>query len=130
MIARGTKALSTDMVHVPELAPSLKTFRMYQGLQEKGAWNKETFYRFYVPLYLKDLCRPNSHARLMHLVDCMKAGGNVELLCYCYDEELCHRSIVGGIIQGMGFPVVAKDDYSKFYNLWRQMREVAEFVPL
>ena len=45
---------------------------------------------------------------------------NIVLGCYCEDEELCHRSIIAGILLGMEAQIKAEQEYLKYYELYQQ----------
>jgi len=88
-------------IHLPELSPSRDLFYSYLRLRNAGQWNKNTFFTQYAPTFLKQMHETVPRAWLNRLFkDVTKHGKDIALVCFCKDEELCHRSIVGGLLQG------------------------------
>ena len=103
------------MNHVPELSPSWALFKKYLRLKDAGKWNADTFKRVYVTTFLKEMAGTEAQKKLSELIELDKHGKKICLTCFCHDEALCHRSIIVGILQGMGIPVQGvKRDYSEY----------------
>lgn len=117
-IVRSDKRVPSWMKHVPELSPSWELFKQYLTWRDCGHWNKDTFEREYVPRFLDEFKNGDSDllCTLAYLKELDQSGKNIWLVCFCADETMCHRSIVAGILQGLGFNV-AGNDYSKYYNM-------------
>ena len=54
--------------------------------------------------YLEKLCEISRHK-------------DIFLACYCAVEALCHRSIIAGILLGMGAQIKTDDSYIKYFEL-------------
>lgn len=120
-IVRSGKRVPFWMQHIPELSPSWELFKQYLTWRDCGHWNKETFEQKYVPRFLSEF-KDGGEQVLNTLVELKRlddAGKHVYLVCFCQDESLCHRSIVAGILQGLGFNVDAPD-YSRYYQMLQQ----------
>ena len=108
------------MTNIQELSPSWDLFNKYRELAAKGQWNLNTFKTLYVPQFLRELNNPASRKALNTLVKLDRHGASVCLVCFCPGEQLCHRSIIAGILQGAGCYVVteAGTDYSSYYEMF------------
>lgn len=102
-----------NVLHVPELAPSESLFKEYRKLVALSKWGKKSFEEYYVPQFLKDMEREDSKKTLQVLLSESKKK-NIVLACFCSEEELCHRCIVGGILLNMGCDIQCKSDYKKY----------------
>lgn len=110
---------------LPELAPLGNLFKWYLQAKNNGNWNKESFDKHYTEEFIKGLNEESK--RLMNeILDKSNQGQIVLLACFCEDEELCHRSIIGGILQGMGAHVesttIDEIDYTKYYKRFMDIR--------
>lgn len=116
-IVRSNKKLSSTskLLHVPGLSPSWDLFKQYRQLVESGNWNYDSFQKYYVPVFLKEMQQPGSQNLLNRLVQMHNEGRSVALCCFCTDETLCHRSIIAGLLQTRGIPVQGlRRDYSSY----------------
>jgi len=105
--------------HIPELSPSTYLLERYIELREKGIWNKESFEKIYVPSFIREIrSRIGVKEILNDLVYMSGIGQKICLVCYCEDEEICHRSIVSGILAGMGANIQSNSDYLRFYDMY------------
>ena len=100
--------------HMPDLSPSKDLFYKYLNHEKNGTWNKEVFENEYKPVFLKEL------AHNFDAMDCLrilkqfdKEGKKIALLCFCQDENLCHRKIVGEILRENGCNVIFDEDIDK-----------------
>lgn len=112
---------SKHIIHVPELAPSKPLFFHYLDLRKKKTWNQEAFDLIYVPWFLRDLKNSPKAMLLMNYLYLMGERKDIELLCYCTDEGMCHRSIIGGLLKGIGAPIQCPDEYLKYYEQWQKL---------
>lgn len=121
-IVRVMKSKSGWMKQVTALSPSTNLFFTYRDLVSKGNWNADTFNSIYVPQFIREL-KQNAEAQslLQYLIEQDKLGKKICLFCFCTDETLCHRSIVAGILRGMGGNVVTDTgkEYLQYYGLYR-----------
>lgn len=116
-IVRFLKYTNPRIRHVPELSPSWQLFKTYLSLKNKGQWNEETFRTMYVPRFLMEMRGKVQQDLLNELFNTKK---HICLVCFCPDESLCHRSIVGGMLQGAGAVVHGLSaDYSYYFDWWK-----------
>ena len=113
---RSMRHSKQGVTQVAELSPSWELFSEYRKLARAGNWNKETFTKVYVPKFLEEMKSKSARDRLNQLWKLDKRGYKVFIGCFCDDEELCHRSILAGLLQGVGSDVHAKREYKEFYN--------------
>lgn len=116
-IVRSLKYVSPKIRHVPELSPSWDLFKWYRALYNAGRWNKQTFHDIYVPRFLKEMQGKEQRALLNELFAAKK---RICLVCFCTEEELCHRSIIGGMLQGAGLVVEGLEQNYGYYFDWYQ----------
>lgn len=120
-IMRYIKA-NKNYVQVQELAPSYQLFSDYRRLVADNEWNKVTFDHVYVPRFLRSMCARESRNKLNELFQKDKQGIRICAFCTCIEEEFCHRSIVAGLLQGVGADVRGvKKDYSEYYRIWKEL---------
>ena len=102
-----------------ELAPSWDLFMESRSMMEKGEWNKDTFQTFYVPRFLQ---REPLGKESLNFIQRLSKSQNIALVCFCTNEETCHRSIIAGLLQGMGVNVtlISGKDYSKYYQTYKE----------
>lgn len=113
---------NNGITQVQALSPSWDLFNQYRELRDNGNWNANTFKEIYVPQFLKEMHSKQAKDMLNELSWCDKQNYNICVVCFCKDEELCHRSIIGGLLQGVGRNVVGlKQDYSYYYKQWKEI---------
>lgn len=120
MIARKPSQ-SKHVIHVPELAPSRVLFQHYLYLREQGSWNQESFDMVYAPWFLRDFKESPKAMMLMNYLCLMDERKDIELLCWCADEKKCHRSIIAGLLKGIGASIECPDEYLKYYEQWQKL---------
>lgn len=122
-IVRSLKSKSDALKQVTELSPSTDLFFRYRNLVKDGQWNKDSFDKIYVPQFISEI-RSSSIAvdTLGYLYQQDKMGKNICLVCFCTEEELCHRSIIAGLLQGVGANVVTDtgNDYSHYFDIFKK----------
>lgn len=119
-IVRKMQRPNPNIIQVPALSPSWDLFSKYMDLKNNNNWNAETFRTVYLPQFLNEMHSAEARAELNKLYKLDKAGRNICLVCYCVDETLCHRSIIAGLLQGVGCNVVGvKADYSSYYTQYK-----------
>lgn len=97
--------------HAPELSPSSRLFYDYLNWNKANEWNQDKFDNCYKPIFLKELeHNPEADTLINHLVEKDHEGKNIALLCFCQDENLCHRSIIGNILEQKGCNVIYDRD--------------------
>lgn len=87
------KCGNVPIYHMPDLAPSSELLNYYLALRNAGNWNKETFETLYKPRFLKEMQSTRAICALEVLKERAK-DRHILLVCYCQNEELCHRSLV------------------------------------
>lgn len=116
-IVRSLKYDNPNIRQVPELSPAWGLFNQHLRMKEDGIWNKDTFESIYVPQFLKYMRGREQQALMNELFNTKK---HICLVCFCPEEELCHRSIVGGMLQGAGLEVGGLSrDYSHYFSWWK-----------
>lgn len=121
IICRSIKKLDRTILdnpkvkHVPDLSPSMELFYAYRKWANQGVWNTFLWNEKYVPNFLEQM-RNDVKAKtyLQQLTDESKSK-NIALVCFCRDEKMCHRSIVGGILYHMGASIEIKDSYEGYH---------------
>ena len=77
----------------------------------------------FLPQFVKELAEnPEARALLQTLTD-MSRGKNIMLACYCETETMCHRSIIAGILLGMGAEISTEQEYLNYYKLYQMMKK-------
>lgn len=110
------------MKHVPELSPSWRLFKQYLQLRNTGRWNPKAFQDFYAPTFLQEMQTTAARKKLNELVWLDRHERRIALVCFCFDEVTCHRSIVAGILQHVGTQVHGvKGDYSQYGRNYEQL---------
>lgn len=109
-----TQGLACTTIHHPELAPSPKLFDTFRELQAAKNWNPETFRSIYVPTYIREIAEnKKARASLNYLYQNKDSGREIILLCSCAKEELCHRSIVYGLLDISG----------EYFSMYKEFRK-------
>ena len=110
---------------ISDLAPSQDLFTWYMLQRNKGQWNQEAFDKTYVPAFIRDLStQQDSKDRLNQLWYEDKNGKTILLVCACQEENMCHRSIIAGVLHGVGVNVTSTfgtdiSCYDKYYQMYR-----------
>lgn len=104
-------------IHVPELSPGISLFEKYRELAKNNLWNEQTFKTVYLPVFLNEMSRKEPLSILHQLAE-DSFYENIALCCYCDDEKICHRSIVGGILKGMKANIDCPDEYLEYYKIF------------
>lgn len=116
-VVRSNKNIPRGVQWVPELAPSWDLFSKYLTWRSNKQWNLSRFTTEYVPQFIKELkYSDKAMIAIQKLKQLTNDGRSVALVCFCPNQDLCHRAILAGILQGMGFPVDAPD-YSHYYQM-------------
>lgn len=119
-IVRSMRNPSPWMRQVQELSPSSELFRAYLALRDAGRWNANAFRDIYVPRFLYQVKHDPAALRALNALYAadQRDGKRVALVCFCPDETTCHRSIVAGLLQGVGANVRTSSgrDYGAYYD--------------
>ena len=109
---------------IDELSPSKDLFTWFMIQKQKGQWNKTTFHNIYVPRFLKEMSsQQDSKDRLNDLWYLDKQGKVILLVCSCQEEDMCHRSIIAGLLHGVGCNVISAfgnsvSQYDIYYKMY------------
>lgn len=121
-IVRNMKNKNEHIAQANVLSPSYDLLNTAKSLEKDGMWNKDTFNSVYVPRFIEELRSSEAAKKAFdYLVGMDAEGHNVALGCFCVNEDTCHRSIVGGILKGMGAKVSFEkedNDYEKYYAVY------------
>lgn len=123
-IVRSMKSKSDWIKQVTPLSPSTDLFHRYLELKNQGQWGQSTFQSIYVPQFLYDIKHNQQSIDLLNaLWSADKQQKDLWLACFCTQEDLCHRSIIAGLLQGAGCHVTTQNstDYSKYWDMFRQL---------
>lgn len=101
-IVRSLKNKSRHIEQVDALSPSLFLLNKYLDLKKNGLWNQQAFQEQYVPAFLIQMHCPEAVKWLNRLYQMDKNGQNIALICFCPNPALCHRSIIAGLLAGVG----------------------------
>lgn len=111
---------------IDELSPSHDLFTWYMLRRQKGEWNMNTFVNDYVPAFIRGIItNEDAKNRLNELWNLDRQNKTVLLVCTCQEEEMCHRSIIAGILHGVGCNVISAfgnniSRYDIYYKLYRE----------
>lgn len=97
-----------------ELSPQPDLFRAYRERAKAGCWDRAAFDTFYVPQFLKDLSDNQVGLSLLQELKKNSEDSEIALACFCEDESVCHRSIIGGILLNMGATIACSEEYKKY----------------
>ncbi len=86
-------------VWFPNLAPSEALLKEHFPIEDASTW--KTFER----RYRQEMKRPDAKHDL-NLLAALSYTTDVSVGCYCEDESLCHRSILGELLKKAGAKVV------------------------
>jgi len=100
-----------ETIRVLDLAPSADLlYRTKMGLID---------FKTYTDIYLYEICsRPHVKTILNEIV-ARSENQNIAVVCYCTNEKECHRSILAGILDGLGAKTVTDfsiENYKPFYD--------------
>lgn len=122
-IMRYLKNMPHYVKHVPALSPDRDLFLLYRTLHESKRWDSRSFQSQYVPQFLRQMHGKEAMDALNLLWRLDREGMDVAIGCTCADEDICHRSIVAGLLQGAGASVSTESgaDYTHYYRQYIQM---------
>lgn len=110
---------------IDELSPSKELFQIFMSRKSRGTWNKTIFHNVYVPRFIHEMAsQQDSKDRLNELYFLDKQGKTILLVCSCQEEDMCHRSIIAGILHGVGCNVMSAfgnsiSSYDIYYQMYR-----------
>lgn len=123
LIVRSLKTVpyipNTQVFHIPALSPSPELFQCYLSWRNAYKWNRDMFHKQYVPRFLKEM-KEELPRHFLNTLYIRAKSKHILLACFCPDESLCHRSIVCGLMQGVGCETSA-NDYRHYYTLYKEV---------
>jgi uncharacterized protein YeaO (DUF488 family) len=119
-VVRSPQDLSNEYTLIQALAPSLQLFKKYREAYHQGRFDSDFFQNEYVPQFIQELSS-EAESLLFELVKASKEK-DVILCCYCEDVYLCHRSILAGILLGLGADIETERDFLKYYTMYQKMK--------
>ncbi len=105
-IVRSPKNVPSWMRHVPELSPSPELFSFAQQQRRNLQWTEAVFRNEFTPRFLAEMREPGPRAALGELVR-RSTTDDIAVACFCAYPDKCHRSLVAGLLAGMGADVRA-----------------------
>lgn len=113
-LERNKNSILQHSEQVVDLSPSRSLFYQYLNWQKTGCWNKDTFDTIYKPTFLSEIGNnPAAQLWIEYLCKEDSENKNIALLCFCQDENLCHRKIVGDILREKGCNVIFDCDIKR-----------------
>lgn len=92
-------ALAQGWEYCPELGPSWDLFNRVKAFKEANRWNQIMFDDMYKQQFISDLMSNRvALLEIKKLIRKLNNGDNITLVCYCTNQEICHRSILGEIM--------------------------------
>lgn len=119
MIVRSPDEIPPFAKHVPLLSPSPELFSKYKRALACNLFNKQWFDDIYVPEFIDDLSKNDKAVSLLKYLCDYGKNKDIFLCCYCENETICHRSIIAGILIGMGAKIKTDDSYIKYYEQFK-----------
>lgn len=99
------------IIHVPELSPSVELFTYFRQSKNNGTWGKDTFDNYYKPKFIDQINNdPRALEKLNEIINLDKEGKSIALVCFCKDEDICHRSIIADMLKDNGVNVIMDKD--------------------
>ena len=130
IIQSNYQLLMQPNVHiVDELAPSHELYTFYLSHKDRRTWGDEVFYMDYVPMFIHEMStQEDSRDKLNELYRLDKMGKTILLVCACQEERICHRSILAGLLYGVGCNVKSSfgtniSQYGVYYEMYKNKRE-------
>ena len=123
LIVRKPDDLPDFVKHVPVLSPSQNLFQKYREACQQKVFDQKFFNKVYVPQFLQELSENTEALAVLQKLTDMSKTKNIMLACYCETEAMCHRSIIAGILLGMGAEINTKQKYLNYYKLYQMMKK-------
>lgn len=106
--------------HVSELSPSSELFKEYRRVYHRGMFNDDYFQKVYVSRFLQELSVNKEALKLLKILCEESERKNIVLCCYCENENLCHRSLIAGILLGMGAVIDTELSYVRYFEKFKK----------
>ncbi len=102
---------------VAALSPSRELFYWYLNEKKAGRWGKNAFETGYVPRFINEIQKNRAAKALLTQLTIASDVHDITLYCFCPDETLCHRSIVAGILLGLGAKIDCDPSYKRYFDM-------------
>ena len=115
--------------NISALSPSWDLMKWYRNEVDNKTWSDDKFQSEYLPRFVREMAysmqAENAFAEIYDRTQFK--GEDIILGCFCEQESMCHRSIVAGILQGVGIEVETEHgtDYRKYYAMYYQEKQNA-----
>lgn len=106
-ITRSVRNQIAGTYVIKDLSPSPELFNLYLTWKRQGRWNRQMFLDEYLWRFTRDMEQGNGGigVKKMRQIAELSKYKNIALMCFCEDEFMCHRSIVGQWLIEMGAEV-------------------------
>lgn len=121
IIVRSMKNPIADAIQEACLSPSKQLFFDYLSWKKEGIWDKKCFEERYVPRFLQEILSNREATDLLFSLLKRSKTDDIALYCFCPEEELCHRSVVAGLLLGAGADVDCNEDYKKYWDQYKKL---------
>ncbi len=121
LVVRSLRAVPPHAIQEPRLSPSRLLLYKYLDAKSEGKFNGEWFQQVYVRAFLSELFSDRANMELMDRLYRDSFTKNILLACFCADEALCHRSILAGLLAGVGARIECDAGYLKYYRMFQDM---------
>ena len=116
-----TGTLPVRSVQVDVLSPSRHLFFAYRRWANEGRWNMQMFNDCYVPEFLRQMKNDREAKDVLNRLYLESRTKDISLACYCENERMCHRSIVGGLLLGAGANISCNQEYKKYWDMFKHI---------
>ena len=120
LVVRSLKAVPPHALHEPRLSPSRRLFHSYLDAKAEGKVDAEWFQRVYVSAFLRELASDRANMLLLDQLYRDSFTKDILLACFCADEALCHRSILAGLLAGVGADIDCGAGYLKYFGMLQE----------
>lgn len=103
------KKQNSDLLYDPEiskkvsqlecLAPSQDLYGKFLDWKNNKQWNQETFNNYYMPQFIFETRDNKSAQQWLNALADASHRQNIALLCFCKNKNLCHRLLVGYMLE-------------------------------
>jgi len=107
---------------VNHLSPSNGLLDTCRDIKKQGSWNHEAFMDVFVPRFLEEMRADVARTYLNALYRSVhNLGKHIALVSRCREDAACHRSILAGLMQGVGLTVLNETGSEVNYALYSDM---------
>lgn len=114
-IVRSNK--KTRCENIIELAPDENLYSFFLNEKKNMKWTKDRFDEEFVERYFKGINNPYGAAAVKRILLESK-DENIFIGCFCANENMCHRLLLGAILKYYGGDVVSTTIDDKIYDYY------------